>query len=100
MTPTGKADDEVCRATAAQISECGQVEFSLLYPVAASLRKLIKPLPDHHGRVTSKKPSASNFVLRTATRKAKDLKFFSSHLQFEESIYGNERHVNILSYRD
>jgi hypothetical protein len=63
MTPTGKAD-EVCRVTAAQISDCGQVEFSLLYPVAASLRKLIKPLPDHHGRVTSKEPSASSFVLR------------------------------------
>jgi len=33
-----------------------------------------------------------------AKRKAKDFKFRSSHLQFAESIYGNERHVNILSY--
>jgi hypothetical protein len=64
MTPTGKADYEVCGVTAAQItSDCGQVEFSVLYPVAASLRKLIKLLRDHHGRVTSKEPSASDFVL-------------------------------------
>jgi hypothetical protein len=65
MTPTGKADDEVRGTTAAQIAiVCGQVESSLLYTVAARFRKLIKPLPDHHGRVTVRDPFASNFVLR------------------------------------
>jgi hypothetical protein len=62
---TGKKDDEVCGATAVQIaSDCGQVESSLLYPVSARFRKLIKPLPDHHGRVTFRDPSASNFMPR------------------------------------
>lgn len=52
-------------ATAAQIaSDCGQVESSLLYTVAVRFRKLIKLLPDHHGRVTFREPSASYFVLR------------------------------------
>ena len=88
-----------CGATASQItSDCGQVESSLLYPVAARLLKLIKPLPDHHGRVTFREPSASNFVLRESKEESNDFKFRSPHLQFEESIYGNERHVNILSY--
>ena len=65
LTPTGRADDEVCGATNAQITrDCGQVESPLVYPVAASLLKLIKPLTDHHGRVTPKQPAASKFVLR------------------------------------
>jgi hypothetical protein len=98
MTPTGKADDEVCGAIAAQrASDCGQVKFSLLNPVAARILKLIKPLPDHHGRVTFREPSASNFLLRESKEEANDFKFRSSHLQFAESIYGNERHVNIIS---
>jgi hypothetical protein len=65
MTLAGKADDEVCEATAAQMAiDCGQVESFLLYSFTARLHKLIKPLPDHHGRVTFREPSASNFVLR------------------------------------